>query len=155
MCKLLPTNKHWDVNTQYIHTAIYLPVLVEPTLALLAQVLSKDSLEATETLGCVNVTNDSNHYHRRSLNNRDSLDYLLLIGLCKKNTKGIDILSQLLLMSHGGYFLFGGSIPPNESTSLTMHTRVMLLLGIDRFTYEELKSTFVLCRVFSSLAIVF
>ena len=55
------------------------PVLVESSAAVLAQVLSKDSLESSQALWCINVANSANNDHWWSLDDGDSLDGLLLV----------------------------------------------------------------------------
>lgn len=58
-----------------------LPVLVEPTLTLIADVLSKDGLEATETTRSLHVSHDAHNDHGRSLYYSDCLDHLLFVHL--------------------------------------------------------------------------
>jgi len=57
------------------------PVLVETTTALLAEMLSKDGLEGPETSGGFDVTNDTDNYHWWGLNNGDSSGDFTLVGL--------------------------------------------------------------------------
>merc|ERR1719173_228081 len=57
------------------------PVLVEPPLALLSDVLSPDGLEGPHTARSLNVANDTDSNHGRSLNDGDGLDHLLLVVL--------------------------------------------------------------------------
>merc|ERR1719397_758020 len=57
------------------------PVLVEPPLALLSNVLSPDSLESPHAARSLNVANDANGDHGRSLNDGDGLDDFLLVVL--------------------------------------------------------------------------
>uniref|UniRef100_A0A3Q3A210 Uncharacterized protein n=1 Tax=Kryptolebias marmoratus TaxID=37003 RepID=A0A3Q3A210_KRYMA len=58
-------------------------ILVEPTLALVTDVLGEDGLEGTQAAGSVDVTHDSNNDHGRSLNDGHSLNYLLLVHLSR------------------------------------------------------------------------
>merc|ERR1719193_1565259 len=57
------------------------PVLVESPLALLSNVLSPDSLEDPHAARSLNVANDANGDHGRSLNDGDGLDDFLLVVL--------------------------------------------------------------------------
>lgn len=57
------------------------PVLIEATLALLTDVLSKDGLEGTKATGGVNVAHDTNHHHGGCLHNGHGLHYFLLVHL--------------------------------------------------------------------------
>uniref|UniRef100_A0A3B4EIK9 Uncharacterized protein n=1 Tax=Pygocentrus nattereri TaxID=42514 RepID=A0A3B4EIK9_PYGNA len=55
-----------------------IPVFIESTLALIANVLSKDGLEIAQTLQCADVAHHSHHDQRRSLNDSDCLHLLSL-----------------------------------------------------------------------------
>merc|ERR1719225_462512 len=57
------------------------PVLVEPSLGLLSNMLSPDSLQGPHTTGGLDVSHDSNAHDGRSLDNGDGLDHLLLVDL--------------------------------------------------------------------------
>merc|ERR1719367_728160 len=57
------------------------PVLVEATLALLAQVLSPDGLEGTEAARGLDVTDQTHSHHGRGLDDGHSLDNVLLVNL--------------------------------------------------------------------------
>merc|ERR1719397_1008637 len=57
------------------------PVLVEPPLALLANVLSPDSLEGPHAAGSLDVADDTDGDHGRSLNDGDSFNHLFLVIL--------------------------------------------------------------------------
>ena len=57
------------------------PVLVEPPLALLADVLRPDSLEGSHAAGSLNVADNADGDHWRSLDDGDCLDNLLLVVL--------------------------------------------------------------------------
>merc|ERR1719370_1542177 len=54
------------------------PVLVEPPLALLANVLGPDGLEGPHAAGGLNVANDADSDHGRSTDDGDSFNHLLL-----------------------------------------------------------------------------
>ena len=58
----------------------YSPVLVEATLAFLAQMLTEDGLERTQTTWCFDVAHKTNARHRWRLNDRDRLDNFLLVS---------------------------------------------------------------------------
>jgi len=57
------------------------PVLVEPTTTFLAQVLSPDQLEGTETVGSVNVADGTDNDHWWSFNDGDRFHDFLLVDL--------------------------------------------------------------------------
>merc|ERR1719411_1341594 len=57
------------------------PVLVEAPLGLLADVLGPDSLESPHASGGLDVSNNTDADHRRSLEDGDGLDNLLLVDL--------------------------------------------------------------------------
>lgn len=59
----------------------YIPVLIESSPALLADVLGPDRLEGSETMWGFDIANDPHNNHRWSLNNCDSLNNFLLVGL--------------------------------------------------------------------------
>ena len=58
-----------------------LPVLVEAASAFIAEMFSKDSLEGTLARWSLDVTNNTNDNHGRSLNDGDSLNNFLLVVL--------------------------------------------------------------------------
>jgi hypothetical protein len=57
------------------------PVLVETSSALVAEVLSPDGSEGSETLGSLGVTNETNAHHGGSLQDGDRLSDLFLVEL--------------------------------------------------------------------------
>merc|ERR1719445_318939 len=57
------------------------PVLIEPPLAFLADVLSPDGLQSSKTSWSFDVSNDSNGYHRRSFYDGNGLNNFLLVNL--------------------------------------------------------------------------
>merc|ERR1719234_1372307 len=57
------------------------PVLVEPPLAFLSNVLSPDSLECPHATRSLNVSNDTDSDHGRGLDDGDGFDNLLLVVL--------------------------------------------------------------------------
>ena len=58
------------------------PVLVEPTLDLVAQVLGPDGGERAQAARRLDVADDTDDDHRRGLDDGGSLDNLLLVHLC-------------------------------------------------------------------------
>jgi hypothetical protein len=58
-----------------------LPVLVEASAAVLAQVLGEDSLEGAQALGRLDIADGANDDHWRRLDDCDGLDGLLLVQL--------------------------------------------------------------------------
>lgn len=60
-----------------------LPVLVESSATILGQMLCPDSGEGAQTVRSLDVADNADDDHRRSLQNRHSLDNLLLVHLCK------------------------------------------------------------------------
>lgn len=63
-----------------IRLIVYIPVLVEATLALLRQVLGPNGLESTHAFRCVNVSDKADDDHWRSFEHGHSLDNLLLVN---------------------------------------------------------------------------
>ena len=61
----------------------FAPVLIEPTLHLLTQVLSPNCVQRTKATWSLNISHHSNYDHRRSLNNCNSFTCLLLVKLCR------------------------------------------------------------------------
>ncbi|GIL83821.1 hypothetical protein Vretifemale_12553, partial [Volvox reticuliferus] len=72
------------------------PVLVEPALDLLAQVLSPHRIQGAQTTWGLNVADHANHDHRRALNDGDRLTGLLLVQL------GAGLLNLTYNVSHSG-----------------------------------------------------
>uniref|UniRef100_A0A4W4EA20 Uncharacterized protein n=1 Tax=Electrophorus electricus TaxID=8005 RepID=A0A4W4EA20_ELEEL len=62
-------------------------IFVESALALITNVLSKDGLERAQTLHGVDVSYHSDHDHRRSLNNSNSLHLLSFGYLCEREKR--------------------------------------------------------------------
>jgi len=58
----------------------FVPVLVESSLALLADMFSKDGLESTEASWSLDVPDGADHDHGRRLKNGDGVNHLLLVG---------------------------------------------------------------------------
>uniref|UniRef100_A0A3Q1BV62 Uncharacterized protein n=1 Tax=Amphiprion ocellaris TaxID=80972 RepID=A0A3Q1BV62_AMPOC len=58
-------------------------ILVETTLALITDVLGKDGSQGTQATGGVDVTDNPNHDHGRSLHNGHSLNNFLLVHLSR------------------------------------------------------------------------
>jgi len=78
------------------------PVLVEATLDLVAQVLSPDGGERAETTGSLDVANDTNGNQRRSLDDSGGLNNLLLVHLGTGTVEVTDDGSHTGLVAHGG-----------------------------------------------------
>ena len=57
------------------------PVLVESSLAFVAQVLCKDGLERPQASGGLHIANYPHQHHGWGLNNGNSLDYFMLMRL--------------------------------------------------------------------------
>merc|ERR1719309_191143 len=56
------------------------PVLVETTFTFFTKMLSKDSLESSQSSRCLDVSHNANTHHWRSLNNSNSFYYFLLVS---------------------------------------------------------------------------
>merc|ERR1719370_2104799 len=76
------------------------PVLVEPPLALLSNVLSPDSLEGPHAARSLNVANDANGDHGRSLDDGDGLHHLLLVVLGTGTVHLTDNVGHAGLVAH-------------------------------------------------------
>jgi len=63
-----------------VYTLIALPVSVEATPALVADVLGEDGLEGAQAADGVDVAHDAHHHYGRGLQDGDRL-YLLTLGL--------------------------------------------------------------------------
>ena len=61
----------------------FLPVLVEAASAFFAQMLGEDGLERTKTTRSLDVPDETNAFHRRSLNNSYGLNHFFLVGFYK------------------------------------------------------------------------
>lgn len=67
-----------------------IPVLVESPLALVAQMLSPDGLECAQATGCLDITNNANNLHRRSLNDGHGFKHFFLVRLCNQIDANLD-----------------------------------------------------------------
>ena len=76
------------------------PVLVETTLARIVHMFSKNGGESAETLGSLDVTDNTNNNHRRSFEDGDSFDNFLLVGLATGTIQGTDDVSHTGLVAH-------------------------------------------------------
>merc|ERR1719445_1161222 len=91
MSLLLPTSEdlHLSVHDHTDGSAILSegfllglrPVLIEPPLAFLADVLSPYGLQSSKTSWSFDVSNDSNGYHWRSFYDGNGLNNFLLVNL--------------------------------------------------------------------------
>lgn len=59
----------------------YIPVLVEATTAVFGHVFSPYGQKSAKAMWCLDVTDNTNTDHRRSLNDGHSFDDLLLVDL--------------------------------------------------------------------------
>lgn len=65
------------------------PVLIKSALALVTEMLCEDGFEGTQATDGLNISHDTHHNNRRSLNDGDRL-YLLSFGLlCGRNMEDI------------------------------------------------------------------
>jgi hypothetical protein len=78
------------------------PVLVEATLDLVAQVLSPDCGERSETAGSLDVAHKTNNDHRWGINDRDGLNNFLLVRLRAGSVEVTDDRGHTGLVAHGG-----------------------------------------------------
>merc|ERR1719507_2842493 len=76
------------------------PVLVEPPLALLADVLRPDSLEGSHAAGSLDVADNADGDHWRSLDDGDSLNNLLLVVLGARTVHLTHNVGHASLVSH-------------------------------------------------------
>jgi hypothetical protein len=78
------------------------PVLVEATLNLVAQMLGPDGGERSETAGSLDVSHKTNNDHRRSINNGNGLNKFLLVRLGTGTVGVADDSGHTGLVAHGG-----------------------------------------------------
>merc|ERR1719512_11076 len=76
------------------------PVLVEPPLALLSNVLSPDSLESPHAARSLNVSNNADGDHGRGLDDGDGFDNLLLVVLGPGTVHLANNVGHASLVSH-------------------------------------------------------
>lgn len=77
------------------------PVLVESSLDLVAQVLSPDGREGSQATGGFDVTNQTNNDHRWCVNDSDGLNNLLLVELGARAVEVADNGGHASLVTHG------------------------------------------------------
>jgi len=76
------------------------PILVEPPLALLADMLSPDSLESAHTTRGLDITNNTHSDHGRSFNNSHSFNNFLLVILGTRTVHLTYDMGHTSLVSH-------------------------------------------------------
>ena len=96
-----------------------LPVLVEPPLGLLADVLGPDGLEGAHAAGSLDVSDHSDADHGRSLEDGDGLHHLLLVDLGAGSVHLPDDVSHARLVSQkSGHVDWLGGVIFGESLAL-------------------------------------
>ena len=80
--------------------AEYLPVLVEAPLALLSDVLGPDGLKGAEAPGGGDISDNTDHYDGRGLDDGDALDNLLLVDLGARSVHLADNVGHTSLVAH-------------------------------------------------------
>merc|ERR1719336_391117 len=96
------------------------PVLVEPPLGLFADVLGPDGLESPHTPGGLNVSNNTDADHGRSLEDGDGLDNLLLVDLGARSVHLSHDVSHASLVAHeGGQVDWLGGVILGEALNLS------------------------------------
>jgi len=78
------------------------PVLVEPPLGFLANVLSPDSFEGSEAAGSLDVSDQTDAHHGRGLDDGDSLHNFLLVDLGARPLDLSDDVGHTGLVAHEG-----------------------------------------------------
>jgi len=95
------------------------PVLVEATPHLVVQVLGPHSLQGTETIGGLDVTNHTDHNHSGGLDEGDSLARLLLVELRAGFVHITENVGTTSLVTHeSGQVALGGGIVLREGFNL-------------------------------------
>jgi hypothetical protein len=96
------------------------PVLVATTLEFLTQMLGKDSGQSAKTTGGLNVSNNTNHNHRRGLDNRNGIDDLTLVH---EGTGAVDSTDDVghtrLVTAESGQMRLLGQIVMGKRTNAT------------------------------------
>uniref|UniRef100_A0A8C9Y4E6 Uncharacterized protein n=1 Tax=Sander lucioperca TaxID=283035 RepID=A0A8C9Y4E6_SANLU len=101
-------------------------ILVEPTLALVADMFSEDGLEGTQASGCFNVTHNSDNNHRWSLNNGHSLNHFLLVHLSRSVNLADDVCHAGLVAQEGSQVNRLAGVILGEALGLTTVTTTPL-----------------------------
>ena len=111
----------------------FLPIFVESSLGLLSNVFSPDSLESSHTSGSVNVADNSNGNHGRSLNDGDGLHDLFLVDLGAGSIHLPDDVGHTSLVAkEGSHVHWLGCIILGEGLALSL-VALGTLLGQESF----------------------
>jgi hypothetical protein len=103
------------------------PVLVEAATEFVTQVLSPDGGERAQSARSLHVANETNHNHGRGLDDSDSLDGLLLVGLGARLVHIANNVGHTSLVTQEGRKVARlGSIVPGELPDLAPVVRAPL-----------------------------
>ena len=111
------------------------PVLVEPALALVGEMLGPDGAEGLEATRGLKVSDHTDHDERWALKDGHGLDDLLLVGLGASLVHITEDMGGTSLVAHeGGKVALGGGVIKRERLDLTLGLGATLL-------WEEPKGT--------------
>ena len=109
------------------------PVLVEPPLGLLSDMFGPDSLESSHTTRSLDVSNNSDTHHWRSLDDGDALHHLLLVHLGAGSVHLPDDVGHTsLIAKEGSHVDWLGGIILGEGLALSL-VALGTLLGQESF----------------------